>query len=208
MVDAMSSTLSFSGPRIAALAAKAERGQWLAVETQDWDERISLPWWLPRKFQAAVVSQFYHGEVATIRMCRKLLGAISDPTARRCVEWQIADEKRHAEVYLDYLRAVGPLQPMHPVLKAAAETALSWGENDPGLMTAAFTIILEAEAVFALNYLGRWLRCPKFRRINSRICKDEARHLAFGRIYLKQQFDGLDQQKRMQTYRRLRALWR
>ncbi|NQV84662.1 MAG: hypothetical protein HQ494_12685 [Rhodospirillales bacterium] len=96
---------------------------------------------------------------------------------------------------------------MHPTLKAAYETALSWGDGDPSLMVAAFTIILEAEAVFALKYLGRWLRCPKFQRINARICKDEARHLAFGRIYLKQQFEGLGAKKRIQAYRRLRGLW-
>ncbi|NQV84663.1 MAG: hypothetical protein HQ494_12690 [Rhodospirillales bacterium] len=100
MLDASLPSLSYGNPRIAALAAKAERGQWLAAETLAWEEKISLPWWLPRKFQAAVISQFYHGELATIRMCRKLLGAISDPVARRCVELQIADEKRHAEVYL------------------------------------------------------------------------------------------------------------
>lgn len=207
MLVTTSSFPSIGGDRFAALAAKAERGQWLAAETRDWDEKTILPWWLPRKFYGVVVSQFYHGELATIRMCRKILDTITDPMARRCVLLQIADEERHAEVYLNYLRGIGPLQPMDPTLKAAFEKALSWGDEDGGLMMAAFTIILEAEAVLALNYLGRWLRCPRFRRINARICRDEARHFAFGRIYIKQVFEGQDRQRRMATYRRLKGLW-
>jgi len=203
-------SLSFGDARFAALADKAARGQWTASEVHAWAGNPQTPWWLPRKFHAAVVSQFYHGELATIRMCRKLLDTITDPMARRCVALQMADEERHAEVYLEYLQGIGPLQPIDPTLNAAFETALSWGDEDggDGAMMAAFTIILEAEALFALNYLGRWLRCPRFRRINARVSRDEARHFAFGRIYLEQEFAGFEAQKRMQTYRRLKGLWR
>ena len=209
MLDMPPFSLSFADSRVAALVSKAERGQWLAAEAQTGDGKTSLPWWLPRKFYADVVSQFYHGELATIRMCRKLLDSIADPMARRCVALQMADEARHAEVYLRYLQGVGPLQPMDSTLKASFEKALSWGDGGrgDGLMIAAFTIILEAEALYALNYLGRWFRCPKFRRINALVCRDEARHFAFGRIYLEQVFEGFDKQKRMETYRLLKELW-
>ncbi|MBC8337663.1 MAG: ferritin-like domain-containing protein [Alphaproteobacteria bacterium] len=202
---------SFSDARYAALANKAAHGQWAASEVQAWAGKPQPAWWLPRKFHAAVVSQFYHGEMATIRMCRKLMDTVTDPAARRCVALQMADEERHAEVYRDYLREIGPLQPIEPILKAAYETALSWGDGgdgDGGAMMAAFSIILEAEALYALNYLGRWLRCPRFLRINARVSQDEARHLAFGRIYLKQNFEGLERHKRMEMYRRLKGLWR
>ena len=209
MLDMPSSSLCFGDARVSALVSKAERGQWLASETQGWDEITTIPWWLPGKFYADVISQFYHGELAAIRMCTKLLDTITDPVAQRCVVLQIADEERHAEVYLNYLQGIGPLQPMHPALKAAYEKALSWGDGDGGggLMMAAFTIILEAEAHYALTYLGRWFRCQKFRRINALVCRDEARHLAFGRFYLKRVFKDCDKQKRMQTYRLLKGLW-
>jgi len=209
MLDAPVTSQSLDDTRFSALAAKAERGQWLAAETPTWEEKTFLPWWLPRKIPGAIVSQFYHGELATIRMCAKLLETITDPMARRCVALQIADEERHAEVYLNYLRGIGPLQPIDPILHGAYEKALSWGDGDGGVgaMIAAFTIILEAEALYSLNYLGGWLQCPRFRRINARICRDEGRHFAFGRIYLEQVFEGLDKNKRMATYRQLKVLW-
>ncbi len=209
MLDMPSSSLSFADTRISALVSKAERGQWLAAEALAWDVIPSLPWWLPRKFYADIISQFYHGELATIRMCRKLLDTITDPMARRCLALQIADEERHAEVYLNYLQGIGPLQPMDSTLNAAYEKALSWGDADggEGLMMAAFTIILEAETLYALNYLSRWFWCRKFRSINALVCRDEARHLAFGRFYLEQVFGGFEEQKRMETYRLLKGLW-
>ncbi len=191
---------------LSALVAKAERGQWDAADVLDGSEKAALPVWLPGKFYTAVVSQFYHGELATIRMCRKLLPALNDPVARRLVELQIADEGRHAEVYLAYLEDIGPLQPIDPMLEDAYEKALSWSAND-GTMLAAFTIILEGEALFALNYFDRWLRCPRFRRINAGISRDEARHYAFGRTYLQQIFSTLGRERRLDVYSRLRGLW-
>ena len=191
---------------LSALVAKAERGQWDAADVFDGSEKTALPVWLPGKFHAAVVSQLYHGERATITMCRKLLPEIDDSLAKRLVEFQIADEERHAKVYLAYLEGFGRLQPPDPTLKAAYEKALSLG-NDDGAMMAAFTIILEGEALFAMNYLGRWLRCPRFRRINASISKDEARHYAFGRAYLKQKFSGLGREQRLDVYHRLKELW-
>jgi len=195
---------------LSALAAKAERGQWQAADVLAGSGEKGFPEWLPGKFRAAVVSQFYHGELATIRMCRKLLPTLVDPAARRLVELQIADERRHAEVYRAYLEGIGPLQPPDPLLEAAYERALSWdvgGGTEDGAMVAAFTIILEGEALFALSYLGRWFRCPRFRRINAAIRRDEARHFAFGRIYLKQVFPALGRDRRLDVYARLRGLW-
>ena len=191
---------------LSALVAKAERGQWNAADVLGGREKITLPVWLPGKFYAAVVSQFYHGELATIRMCRKLLPPLTDPAARRLVELQIIDERRHAGVYRAYLEDIGPLQPIDPMLEAAYETALSW-DGDDGAMLAAFTIILEGEALFVLNDLGRWLRCPRFHRIDAGISRDEARHYAFGRAYLSQVFPTLGRRRRLDVYSRLRGLW-
>ena len=131
---------------------------------------------------------------------------LTDPAARRLVELQIIDERRHAGVYRAYLEDIGPLQPIDPMLEAAYETALSW-DGDDGAMLAAFTIILEGEALFVLNDLGRWLRCPRFHRIDAGISRDEARHYAFGRAYLSQVFPTLGRRRRLDVYSRRRGLW-
>ena len=189
-----------------ALAVKGAAQQW-SLDDIDWDIEAVVPAWLPRKFHAALISQFYHGERATIRMCRALLDGVTDPLVRRCLNLQIEDEERHARVYTDYLARIGDFAPPEPALEAAFAEALSWS-GPPQAMVSAFNIILEGEALRALEDLGGWLPCPLFQRINVRICRDEARHFAFGRIYLKATMGGLDQSQRLDIFRRLKGLWR
>lgn len=199
----------FSLPKISALealAAKGEAQQW-SFDDIDWDMETAVPAWLPRKFHAALISQFYHGERATIRMCRMLLDGVTDPLVRRCVALQIIDEERHARVYAEYLAGIGDIAPPEPALEAAFAEALSWS-GPPQAMVSAFNIILEGEALRALEDIGGWLSCPLFQRINVRICRDEARHFAFGRIYLKATLGDFEQSQRFDIFRRLKALWR
>ncbi|MDA0305111.1 MAG: ferritin-like domain-containing protein [Proteobacteria bacterium] len=191
---------------LAPLSLKAERAQWRAADVADWPEKKALPRWLGRKFQVQVLSQLYHGERATLAMCRQLKAKIDDPWAQRCLDFQIMDEERHARVYLDYLAGIGELQPLDPVLAAAYERALGWSGRPEG-MIAAFNVILEGEALFALDYLGGWFRCPLFARINARIRRDEARHLAFGRAYLAETLPQLPLDERLEIHRWLKALW-
>jgi len=168
--------------------------------------KISLPRWLPRSFPALIVSQFYHGEQATLAMCRKLMDGLVNPEERRFIRFQIADEQRHVDVYRTYLADIGNLAPVNPVLEAAYEKALAWN-GPPEALVAAFGIILEGEALYALDYLDTWFPCPRFRRINRLIARDEARHVAFGRIYLGYRFAGQSRRQRFEIYCWLKALW-
>lgn len=212
MLDApsLSQVVPPESAALLALLAKAERGQWQAADIFDGREKTSLPVWVPVHFVAAVVSQFHHGEKATIRMCEKLLPSLSDPVARRLVELQIVDECRHAEAYRMYLEGLEPLCPVDPILEEAYDKALSWevdNGKDDGAMVAAFTIVLEGEALFSLKYLDRWFTCPRFRGMSAAISRDEARHHAFGRAYLKSVFSNLGPDQRRDVYDRLRGLW-
>jgi len=192
--------------KMQALADKAERAQWQAADVAGWDEKAGLPWWPPRTFCAAIVSQLYHGELATLKMCHRLLAEIEGPEVRRCLELQIIDEERHARVFLDYLETIGSLQSIDPVLARAYDKALACPAGPVGLV-AAFNIILEGEALYALDYLAGWIKCPLFRRIMAQVSKDEARHLAFGRIYLSATLGSLSPGQRQDLYGWLKELW-
>lgn len=188
------------------LAAKGAQAQWSAADAVNWTDDIALPAWLPRKFYAAILSQIYYGERAASRMCQRILDDIRDPLARHCMELQLIDEERHAEVYLAYLEGIGGLEPIEPLLAAAYEEALSWS-GPPLAMVAAFNIVLDGEALYILDDLGSWLPCPRFRRINAPIRRDEARHLAFGKLYLKSTAGALSPEQRLDIYRWLKGLW-
>jgi hypothetical protein len=187
------------------LAAKGERAQWVAEELTE-GGRPSVPRWLPAAVYTALVSQFYHGEFATLRLCRRLINRVDDADARRCLELQIADEERHARVYRAYLKRLGDIAQPEPTMADVYERALAW-PGPPEAMIAAFNIVLEGEALRTLDDLDSWLPCPWFRRINARVSRDEARHLAFGRFYLRAALPRLGRDHRLEIYRWLKWLW-
>ncbi len=84
--------------RLATLIAKAFEGQWSPETVIDWDQRISLPRYFPRKGYVSIVSQLYHGELATLALCRRLQMELPNPRARQFLSTQVGDESRHARV--------------------------------------------------------------------------------------------------------------
>jgi len=187
------------------LAAKGECAQWTADELMD-GGRPTIPQWVPAALYTALVSQFYFGELATLRLCRRLIERIGDADAGRCLAVQIADEERHARVYRTYLERLGDIAQPEPTVAAVYERALAW-PGPPEAMVAAFNIVLEGEALRTLDDLDGWLPCPWFRRINARVSRDEARHFAFGRFYLSAALPGLGRDQRLEIHSWLKGLW-
>lgn len=191
--------------RLRDLAAKGVRTQWPAEELTD-GGRPTMPRWVPPALYTALVSEFYHGERATLRLCRLLLERIEDADARRCIEVQIADEERHALVYRAYLERLGDIAPPEPAVSDVYARALAW-PGPPEAMIAAFNIVLEGEALRTLDDLSGWLPCPWFGRINARVSSDEARHFAFGRLYLGAALRRLNRDQRLEIHCWLKGLW-
>ena len=192
--------------RLARLAANAREGQWSLEDAIDWHQEPRCPFWMTQTQVRKAVSQLYHGEVATSRLCARLIAALEDPDARACLEWQHADELRHAEAYRRYLERLGGPLPVDANLERALAGAL---QGPGGLLGAmvAFHIVVEGEALRVHDALARFLPCPLLRRINKLVSKDEARHVAFGRIYLKSALAALPRRAREDLLSWVRGLW-
>lgn len=192
--------------RLEALAAKGRDQQWTIDRDIDWTQTIVLPNRLLRRFQGALISQFRHGELATVRVCRCLLNHVTDPHVQDLLVYQIADEERHARAYERYMTRLGDVAPVDPSMAEAIEQAFEWRGSPLGLMVA-FHVLLEGEALRSLQALAEELPCPLFTQINARISRDEARHVAFGKVYLPEQLKTLDFEERMAIYRFAKSLW-
>jgi len=192
---------------LAGLAAKARAGQWSVADDIDWRHPPRLPLWITRDQARAAISQLYHGEIATSRMCRALLGDFAPGPARRCLEFQIADETRHAEAFERYLEALGGVAAMDQHLAWVLEAA-SRGPAGPLGTMVAFHVVVEGEVLRMQDSLTRLLPCPLLKQINRRVARDEARHVAFGRIYLSAALAELSENARDQLYGWLHELWR
>jgi hypothetical protein len=72
----------------------------------------------------------------------------------------------------------------------------------------AFHVVVEGEVLRVQDSLTRLLPCPLLKQINRRVARDEARHVAFGRIYLTEALAGLSADARDRLYGWVYDLWR
>ena len=193
-------------PRLARLTGKALDDQWRPDDAIDWDRPVVRPRIMPGRFYGALVSQLFYGEIATQAVCRNLLDQIPDLPARRFLETQLADEARHAAVYDRYLGRLGHKSDMDDALLVALEGGLAWRGSVYGLVVA-YHVLLEGEALTVQQLLANHLPCPLFRQINSRIARDEARHVAFGKLYLNRHLAALPQEERFAILLWVKRLW-
>lgn len=180
--------------------------QWHWQSDIDWSQKIVRPNWLLRRFHAALISQFMYGELATIRVCKSLSTQSDDLQVRRLLDQQIADEHRHALVYEQYLKRLGDIAPEDPAMADTVDKIMLWEGSHLGLVTAVH-IILEGEALRTLQDLAVEFPCPLFSQINTKISIDEARHVAFGKIYLKEKLSFLETEERMAIFRFVKSVW-
>ena len=188
------------------LTARAEAGAWDPVRDIEWSGGPVRPPLIPMPLYRALVSQLHHGERATLAMCERLGREIRDPRARRFLAVQAADEARHAEAYALYLGRIGGIARPDGALRLAFEAALEWDGPWQGLVVASH-VLLESEAVRLMQRSPFMFSGPLLRRINRRVVRDEARHLAFGRIYLQRRLGEISPHERRRIHRWVHGLW-
>ena len=198
--------IGVSDKRLERLAANARLAQWSAARAIDWGQEARRPRWITETQVRAAISQLYHGERATARLCRRLIGDLDESAARRCLEWQLADETRHAGAYRRYLTRLGGVAPMEANLAGTLDRALDGPAGTLGAMVA-FHVVVEGEALRLQEALTRFLPCPLLRQINRLIARDEARHVAFGRIYLPEAVGSLSESAQRELAAWVHSLW-
>ena len=189
------------------LLAKEAAVHWSADADINWDLPVRRPLWIRRKTYAKIISQFYHGEVVTQRLCRRLLSELPDAGDRAFITGQLADEEKHERVYRKYIARIGDIHPMDPVIETALEKSFSW-TGSPLALIIAFHVIFEGNGVTIMEKLAKGFPCPLFKAINARIMVDEARHVAFGKLYMRRQLSAMADEERIDIYRWISAIWK
>lgn len=192
--------------KLAALSAKAVRNLPSTTNTLHWDRPAAPPYWMPNQIAIKAISQFHYGEIATARICDDIRARILSPAARGCLEAQADDERRHAHHYRRYLEKLGGMDHRPSAIKTLYEKATSWSGAPEGVILACHTIF-EGESLQLQKYIDTWMPCPLFKDISAVIARDEARHVAFGRIYLQEALPHLPYGERLSLFCWIRALW-
>jgi hypothetical protein len=193
--------------RLEDLYTKAKRDQWNADVAIDWSQAIDPggkildaermaflklaffqrlgPSLLERfnaHYSAWILSQLLHGEQGALMVAGELVAAVPDYEAKLYVGSQAMDEARHVEVFARYIRALDKIYPAQPTLRGILRDILEtphWQAKMVGMQ-----VILEGLALGTFLNVRAATGCNLLRSLLGYVARDEARHVAFGNIYL------------------------
>ena len=74
-------------------------------------------------------------------------------------------------------------------------------------MTWSAWEVMEGEGLRLQKLYSDWFPCPLFAQMNTVIARDEARHVAFGKVYLRDSLGALSAGERVEIFRWIRTLW-
>jgi P-aminobenzoate N-oxygenase AurF len=200
---------------------KGTRRQWIAEDRLDWSLEIDpdnplgmpdeinplygSPWWekmndrergeLRRHFEAWRFSQFMHGEQGALVCTAKIVQTVPDIDSKFYAATQVIDEARHVEVYSRYLHEkVRLVYPLNESLGALLQDVVADARWD--MTYLGMQVIIEGLALAAFGLIRNMATEPLGKALNAYVMQDEARHVMFGRLALRDYYPQLTEAER------------
>jgi len=130
------------------------------------------------------LSQFMHGEQGALLATAQLVDATRDLDSKLYASTQVMDEARHVEVFEKYLREKIELTyPINDNLKALLDLILTDSRWD--MKYLGMQIMVEGLALAAFHFLRDFSNEPLLKNMLDYVIKDEARHVGFGVLALR-----------------------
>ncbi|MCZ2524218.1 ferritin-like domain-containing protein [Streptomyces sp. HB2AG] len=202
--------------RLLALYQKGKDKQWDAARRIDWDLEVDpydplgvpdqaltpygTPYWdrmseadrreLRRHYASWQFSQFLHGEQGAMVCAARIVQSAPDLDAKFYSATQTMDEARHAELYARFLHEkIGLLYPVNDQLQGLLGDTLRDSRWDMPYL--GMQVLIEGLALAAFGMLRDTTDKPLPKQILAYVMQDEARHVAFGRMALRDYYKQL-----------------
>lgn len=147
--------------------------------------------------QASSISQFMHGEQGALMATARIVQTVPDLDAKFYAATQVMDEARHVEAYSRLLREKFELAyPITPGLAALLENGLTDSRWD--MTYLAMQVLIEGLALAAFQRIRDQSKNKLAGAVNAYVMQDEARHVAFGRLALRDYYPQLSDAERRQ----------
>ena len=147
-----------------------------------------------RHMQAWTMSQFMQGEQAAMICAAKIVQQVPDLDAKFYASTQVMDEARHVEAYKKFLGKLGIAYPMTDPLQKLVDQALRDSRWD--MTYLAMQVVIEGLALAAFGNIRDISRNQLTQQVNAYVMEDESRHVAFGRLTLKEYYPHLTEAER------------
>jgi hypothetical protein len=204
-----------------SLYDKGKKGQWDAADRIDWSQDLdpenpmqmpehviaiyNTPIWdkltskekanFRRHAQAWNISQFLHGEQGALICTAKIVQQVPNIDSKFYAATQVIDEARHVEAYSRLLHEKFELAyPITPPLKSLLNDVIADSRWD--FTYLGMQVLIEGLALAAFHGIRNDSRNPLAASVNAYVMQDEARHVAFGRLALRDYYPQLSQHER------------
>ncbi|MER6531440.1 ferritin-like domain-containing protein [Streptomyces sp. NPDC001508] len=202
--------------RLLALYQKGKDKQWDGMRRIDWDIDVDpydalgtpdeamvlygTPYWakmtdrdkgeLRRHFASWQFSQFLHGEQGAMICAARIVESVPDLDAKFYSATQTMDEARHAEIYGRFLHEkIGLVYPINDNLQSLLGDTLRDSRWDMPYL--GMQVLIEGLALAAFGMIRDTTDKPLPKQILAYVMQDEARHVAFGRMALRDYYKQL-----------------
>jgi hypothetical protein len=152
--------------------AKWTEKEWiqLGVESQNW-----------------TLSQFLHGEQGALLCTAKIVETVPWIDAKYYAATQVMDEARHVEVFAKYLQdKLSGHYPINAHLGLLLDDIVEDGRWD--MTYLGMQIMVEGLALAAFGFIHQMTTEPLLKQLLRYVMSDEARHVAFGVMSLKEYY--------------------
>src|SRR5438270_1249336 len=155
--------------------AHLARPEWtqFEIETQNWS-----------------LSQFLHGEQGALLCTAKIVETVPWIDAKYYASTQVMDEARHVEVFARYLDTkLDGHYPINAHLRMLLDDIINDSRWD--MTYLGMQIMVEGLALAAFGFMHMLTEEPLLKQLLRYVMSDEARHVAFGVLSLKEFYEGL-----------------
>jgi hypothetical protein len=140
-------------------------------------------------------SQFLHGEQGAMICAARIVETVPDYDSKFYGATQVMDEARHVETFSKFLQEkVGTVFPMNQDLASLLKDALEAKEWDYAYL--GMQVLIEGLALAAFGVLRDMAENPLAKQLLAYVMQDEARHVAFGRLALRDFYKELSAKER------------
>ena len=202
------------------LYANALDRQWIAMKDLDWDREIDrvafsksftmggIPvsetefwkslsqdtqWAVSKNSATFMLSNFLHGEQGALMVAAQLVNAVPHMDGKFYASTQTMDEARHVEVFAEYIRKLGEVQPIAPGLQQLLDNVL--GTDNWLLKAVGMQVVTEGLALYSFRDMRNQTGEPLLKQLLTYVSQDEARHTGYGVKYLNAVVPSLDQKE-------------
>ena len=145
---------------------------------------------LGKESQNWTLSQFMHGEQGALICTAKIVESVPWIDAKYYAATQVVDEARHVEVFAKYLdEKLSGHYPINAHLGLLLDDILAdtrWDMTYLGMQ-----IMVEGLALAAFGFMHQMTTEPLLKQLLRYVMADEARHVAFGVLSLKEYYEQL-----------------